>query len=243
MLSVSIHASSLMKASPFNRLARLDIVYETLNPVADYKLSLMERNQDPLPSRTLWNYPRWSASLWDLTARGLAICLPDVYPRTEQAPGFAPGGKRCAFVRELAIVLDHVACDARNTLGTASIAQVGRRRGIYQATFDEHIMKLHRTEVFEFRPAFFRPAELLLHACMHRLTGQAELPPRPGLCAPAPVLVDGVRHIQIHQLVEPARTGFKTWLTYYSEPPAEYAGAPLGIAPHTIYDKFLSSAI
>ena len=243
MLSISVHASSPEKADRFNRLARLDIVYERLSPVADYKVSLIERNQDVRPPRTLPQYPRWSASLWDLTARAVALSLPDEPPAVEQVPEFEPGGKRCAFIREMCAILDHSANDTRNTLGTAHIYQAGRQRGIYLATFDEHTLKAHRTEPFLFAPAFFRPAELLMHACLQRLSGASKLPARPGLCAPPPVVIDGKPYVQIHQLVEPARTGFRTWLSWFSEPAFEYPGAPLGIAPETLYTKFLCSAI
>lgn len=243
MLSVSIHASSPEKADRFNRLARLDIVYERLAPVADYKVSLLERNQDVRPPRALPQYPRWSASLWDLVARSLAICLPDEPTAIETVPEFNPGEKRCAFAREVSVILDHAASDQKNTLGTAVIRRAGRRRGLYQAHFDEHTMKPRRTDVFEFAPAYFRPAELLLHACLYHLEGKPELPARPGLCAPPPVMLDGLPYIQVHQLVEPAQTGFRTWLNWFSEPVREYPGAPLGIAPATLYTKFLCSAI
>jgi hypothetical protein len=243
MLSISIHASSPGNADRFNRLARLDIVYEQLSPVADYKVSLIARNQDARPPRSILQYPRWSASLWDLAARAIAISLPDEPPTAEQVPEFEPSGKRCAFIREMSAILDHSANDSRNTLGSVHIKQPGRQRGIYRATFEEHTLKAHRTEPFQFAPAYFRPAELLMHACLQRLSGTSELPARPGLCVPPPVLVEGKPYIQIHQLVEPARTGFRTWLNWFSEPALEHLDAPLGIAPETLYIKFLSSAI
>ena len=243
MLSISIHASSPEHAGRFNRLARLDIVYERLAPVADYKVSLLERNSDPQPPRTLAQYPRWSSRLWDLVARAISISLPVEVPAAELLPEFEPGGKRCAFIHEMCAILEHSANDTRNTLGLAHIKQVGRKRGHYVASFEEHTVKPFRTEAFEFAPAYFRPAELLLHACLQRLSGKAEMPPRPGLCSPPPVQVDGLPYIQIHQLVEPARTGFRTWLRWFSEPAIEHPGAPLGVAPETLYVKFLCSAI
>ena len=195
MLQLSIHTGPLAEAGRFNQLARLAIVYERLSPVADYKLSLIERGMDVQAPRTLSNYPRWSASLWDLVARALAICIPEAPPDAERVPECEPGGKRCAFIREMSVVLDHAANDVKNTLGTVTIKQVGRRRGIYQASFVEHTMKPVSTEPFIFAPAYFRPAELLLHACLHRLTGQLEFPPRPALCAPPPVELDGLPYI------------------------------------------------
>lgn len=243
MLRLTIHAGPLEDVSRFNQLARLDIVYDKLSPLADYKVVLLERNRDVPAPRTLQAYPRWSASLWDLAARALAICLPDEPQATETVPEVEPGGKRCAFAREVSVIIEHAAGDQKNTLGTASIRQAGRKRGIYQAYFDEHTMKPRRTEVFEFAPAYFRPAELLLHACLYCLEGKPELPARPGLCAPPPVMLDGLPYIQVHQLVEPARTGFRTWLNWFSEPVRKHPGAPLGIAPATLYTKFLCSAI
>lgn len=243
MLSVSLHASSPDKASRFNRLARLDIVYERLSPVADYKVALLERNRDPLAPRRLASYPRWSSSLWDLVARSLSISLPDVPPTTERVPEVKPGGQKSAFILEMSAILEHVSTDTRNTLGLAHIRRAKRRRGEYTASFEEHTVKPYRAEAFQFAPAFFRPAELLLHACLHRLTGEASLPVRPGLCAPEPVDVDGVPHIRIHELVEPARTGFRTWLSWFSEPASAHPDAPLGVAPEALYVKFLSTAI
>jgi hypothetical protein len=243
MLQLSIHAGPLDEASRYNQLAKLAIVYERLSPVADYKLALIERGMDVQAPRTLSNYPRWSASLWDLAARALAICLPEAPPDTERIPDCEPGGNRCAFIREMTVILDHAASDVKNTLGTVSIKQAGRRRGIYQASFVEHTMKPVRTEPFVFAPAYFRPAELLLHACLYQLSGELEFPARPGLCAPTPVELDGLPYVPIHQLVEPARTGFRTWLNWFSEPAREYPGAPYGIAPQPLYVKFLQSAI
>lgn len=243
MLSVCIHAAAPERATRFNRLARLDIVYEQLSPVADYKVVLLERNCDVLPPRRLQSYPRWSSSLWDLVARAAAIALPEEPPAMEVVPAFEPGGKRCAYIREMTAILEHSANDTRNTLGIAHIKQAGRHRGLYLASFEEHTVRPCRTEPFEFAPTFFRSTELLLHACLQRLGSAAEMPPRPGLCAPPPVVVDGVPYVQIHELVEPARTGFRTWLQWFSESAVEYPGAPFGIAPEAMYVKFLSSAI
>lgn len=185
MLRLTIHAGPLEDVSRFNQLARLEIVYDKLSPLADYKVVLLERNRDVPAPRTLLAYPRWSASLWDLAARALALCLPDEPPATETVPKVEPGGKRCAFAREVSVIIEHAAGDQKNTLGTASLRQTGRKRGIYQAYFDEHTMKPRRTEVFEFAPAYFRPAELLLHACLYCLEESQNCPRGPA-CARRP---------------------------------------------------------
>ncbi|MER2538715.1 MAG: hypothetical protein ABTQ26_05695 [Azonexus sp.] len=61
--------------------------------------------------------------------------------------------------------------------------------------------------------------------------------------APPPVTVDGLPHIQVHQLLEPARTGFQVWLTWSGKSTVEYSGAPLGVAPEALYSEFLRTAI
>lgn len=104
-------------------------------------------------------------------------------------------------------------------------------------------MKRHSTEPFLFTPEVMRPAELLLHACLVRLTSTQEMPARPGLCVPEALVHEGLRYVPLHCLVEPARTGFRNWLHEWSEPPLEHEGAPLGIAPEPLYVKFLQSAI
>lgn len=243
MLSVSIHASAPAEANRYNRLARLDIAYSQLAPIADYKVYLLERNQDVLPPRMLKQYPRWSSSLWDLVARAIAISLPENPPETESVPEYVATAPRGAFIREMCAILEHSASDTKNILGEVHLKQVGRTRCNYSASFDEHTMKRQQTAVFRFSPEYLRPAELLLHACLVRLTGTDELPARPGLCAPPPLEVDGKRYIRIDQLVESARTGFRTWLNWFSEPAYPHPDAPLGIAPEPIYTKFLCTAI
>ncbi len=53
MLRLTIHAGPLEDVSRFNQLARLDIVYDKLSPLADYKVVLLERNRDVPAPRTL----------------------------------------------------------------------------------------------------------------------------------------------------------------------------------------------
>jgi hypothetical protein len=245
MLRVSVHAGPLAEVSRFNLLAWLDIGYEMLAPIADYKVVLFQSGVGATPPYALASYPRWSASLWDLTARAIALGLNPDEPR-ETVPVVTHPRKGCAFASELSALIEHFPGGnsiRRRTLASASIRQVGRRRGSYEAHFDEHTMKRISTEPFQFTPDFMRPAELLLNACVVRLTGTQEMPPRPGLCVPNSLEFEGLSYVPIHQLVEPARTGFRNWLAEHSEPPMEHEGAPLGIAPEPLYVKFLRDVI
>lgn len=245
MLRVSIHAGPMADISRYNLLAWLDIGYEKLAPIADYKVVLFQSGVGATPPYTLASYPRWSASLWDLTARAIALGL-NSDERSEAVPEVTHPRKGCAFASEISALIEHLPGGRtirRRTLASAFVRQVRRRRGSYEAHFDEHTMKRHRTESFLFTPEVLRPAELLLHACLVRLTGQQEMPARPGLCVPQAIEHEGLRYVPIHGLVEPARTGFRNWLHEHSEPPMEHEGAPLGIAPEPLYVKFLQSAI
>lgn len=244
MLRLSIHASRLDAATRYNRVGWLDIGYERLAPVADYKVLLAQSGLGGGTPRTLVKYPRWSASLWDLVSRAIALCLSEDDPPREVVPEITPGKHR-AFCSSLSALVEHYPggdAQRRHTLATADIQQKGRRCH-YVACFEEHTMSPVTTDVFLFAPGRLRPTELLLHAALHRLYGKAVLGPRPALCVPDAISHAGTRFVAVHRLVEPARTGFLRWLTTNSEPPIEHPGAPLGIAPESLYVTFLSEAV
>jgi hypothetical protein len=145
-----------------------------------------------------------------------------------------------------AVIEHHPAGDEsrRTTLATVEITQEGRNRGLYRARFTEDTLADHATEPFLFLPKYLRPAELLLHASLVRLTGQhAHMPPRPGLAVPEAVERGGLRYVPIHRLVEPARTGFLRWLERFSELPLAVPGASMGLAPEPLYVQFLKGAV
>lgn len=247
MLKVSIHAGALDSATRYNQLAWLDIGYEALAPIATYKTLLFQNGVGASVPTPIYDYPRWSASLWDLVARAIALGLrTDLDCLNEEVPVVESPAKRWAYARQICAFIDHVPSAGeihRRTLASAEITMVGRVRGTYVARFEEHTLSRFTTEQFEYRPAYLRPAELLLHACLYRLGGKAEFPPRPALNLPKPLSVDGRSCVPIHRLTEPARTGFSTWLHHIGKPPIEHAGAPHGIAPEQLYLKFLAEAV
>lgn len=246
MLRVSIHAGGLDTVTRFTQRAWIDIGYEKLAPIANYKTVLFQAGFGASMPAQIDRYPRWSASLWDLAARAIVLglrtdpdCLDeDVIPVEHQI-------KRFAFAKQLSALIEHAAPNGQNhrTLASVQIDQVGRSRGMYTAHFEEHTMSRRVTEPFQFRPDFLRPAELLLHACLIRLNGRVEMPARPSLCVPDPVETSGQRFVPIHRLVEPARTGFVSWLLRREKPPIEHPGAPMGIAHESLYTTFLREAV
>lgn len=248
MLHVSIHAGPLSGISHFNQVAWLNIGYNRLAPVADYKILGFAKGDGAGEPVTLSAYPRWSASLWDLTARAIALLLlPRNFPAVLTVPAFEPGEKRAAFATAMSALIQHrpSGTNARQPiLATVDIVQEGRNRGLYRASFVEDLSGVHRTEPFLFRPKFLDPTELLLHAALVHLTGQHEqMPPAPRLSVPEELDVGGERYLPIHRLVEPARTGFKRWMSHRSVAPVAHPEAPQGLAPAALYMRFLHEAI
>lgn len=248
MLKVSIHAGPLSQASRFNRLARLDIGYERLAPIADYKLVLFTTGEGARPPATLRNYPRWSASLWDLAARAIVLCLPrEGGAPDEELPPHEPAASRFAFASTVCAVIEHLPGDSelrRRTLATLEIVQHGRSRGTYLARLTEDAFGPSETAPFVFRPRRLLAAELVARAAAVRLAGSAyALPERPALALPDTVVEDGVELLPIGRLVEPARTGFVRWLAVHSEPPLFTEDAPSGLAPPAMYKQFLEEAL
>lgn len=86
MLRVTIHSGMPSEASRFNRTDWIDIGYDNLAPHADYKVMLFLTGYGALRPVRLLGYPRWSASLWDLTARAIAASL------WGKGPGTSEGG-------------------------------------------------------------------------------------------------------------------------------------------------------
>lgn len=248
MLRVSIHAGPLSNASRFNQLAWLDIGYDRLDALADYRIFGFAKGDGAGEPVTLPAYPRWSGSLWDLTARAIALLLDrDADPAALTVPAYEPGGPRAAFASAISASIQHhsrARGESVTTLASVNIAQRGNNRGVYLATFIEDLATERCTEPFLFRPKFLNPAELLLHAALVHLTGQHEqIPPTPQLAVPASITVGDKDYIAIHKLIEPARTGFTRWLTRQSETPIAQEDAPQGLAPATMYAKFLQVAI
>jgi hypothetical protein len=98
VLRVSIHAGLPSAASRFNRLDWCDIGYSQLERIANYKVVLFEAGVGARQICHLNGYPRWSASLWDLAARALALAYwhaPPAFnvPSSTRASAVGPDGE------------------------------------------------------------------------------------------------------------------------------------------------------
>jgi hypothetical protein len=247
MLRVSIHAGAAREVSRFNRVDWLDIGYDELAPIADYKVVLFQAGEGARRPIRLAGYPRWSSSLWDLTARALALSLsPEGAPVEEKVTPAKQLIKRCAFASALTVIIQHFpnAGVRVRRLGEMEIVQHKAARGVYRARIDEDLQPSHTTVPFLFAPKALRPAELVLRATLFALTGSTdELPPRPPLLLPKAESIDGKPCIRIRRLAEPARTGFVRWLYRERTPPVAHEGAPDAIAPEAAFLEFLHRAI
>ena len=204
MLKVSLHAGSLAARNANNQLAVLDIAYAKQEALADYLVALSLRGVGEVAPDMVTNYPRWSASVWDLTARALTRVL----YRADQAPRSRAPDRRCAYATELCAVVERATLHERGALlATAEIAQTGRQRGVYTAQLEEDILG-RRTASFAYGLKSLNPADLLLRALCWSLFGTEVLGPRPSLVLPPTMRVDGVDRFHIEALAEPAKTGF-----------------------------------
>jgi len=229
MLRVSLHTGTLAERSLHNQLLSMDIAYREVAPLATYMVALSAR-QSGEQVAILENYPRWSASLWDLIARCLARVL-----YTDQAipPSIKPD-RRCAYATRICAVIEGVGLTFRGKdLGTAEIVQKHGCRGIYQVVFTEDILG-ERTAEFAYGSKRMDYADFLMRAICWALFQQDTLGPRPKLILPQTAVIDREERFDVEGLTEPARTGFSRFLA------RKYpTSAALGLARAEDYVAFL----
>lgn len=247
MLHVSIHAGPLKAASRYNRTDWLDIGYARLDALADYKIELFSISEGARPAVILRDYPRWSASLWDLVARAIALAhFPNQEAPEERLLPAEIVQKKYAWAEELTAILQYapLAGAGARMLGTLEVRRVKKACGVYQATLHEDLRPSLSAMPFLFRPKYLHPAELIARAAVAVLTGSTEtLPPRPVLRLPKSAEIDGEPHILVHRVHEPARTGLLRWLRRINETPMETAGTKEGAVPEKRFLQFLREAL
>lgn len=212
MLKVSLHSCLPNKVSAFNVMGRLDIGYETLAARASYKTLMFTTGVGEQPPTAITDYPRWSASIWDLVAR--IICL--TFNRVEAiTPKELPRERRPAFIENLTAVIEHWPDGQNRNITTVATAhlRMGKRKGSYWASFESDLQSPVQSTMFLHAPAGINPWDLLARAYAWTVSEQFELPPRPTLCTPIP-LQDGDRSLVLLDTVpEPARNGLIRWMT------------------------------
>lgn len=260
MLKVTLHAGPSDKASKFNRLDWLDIAYERLSPVADYKIVLFQDGFGAFEQVVLQEYPRWSGSLWDLVLRSILLShnnhmlslkptgdgvihlhrsLGEKFLEVEQ------GDKRFAYARHLSALITHypgMQGSIVRQIGTCDIA-MSKAKGHYTAAFNEHAGPSRVTELYCFKPLIIDASYHLANAISMALAGtQFTVPTRPRLNMPAAELIGKVSHIRFKDIQEPARTGFEAWVRLKGIEPISHKGFDDWFEEE-VYWQFIGSAI
>lgn len=230
MLKVILYSGVLEERNPGKQLAVLDIAYSKKEALADYLVALSLRGVGEVAPDQVKSYPRWSASLWDLVARGLTRVL----YRADQAPAGRTPDRRCAYATRLCAVIERSTLEGTGAeLGTAQIIQTGTQRGFYTVQLEEDILGRH-SATFAYGLKSLNPADLLLRAICWALHGTDVLGPRPGLILAPSMRIDGVDRIHVDALREPARTGFERYRAVH---PRAAAPEPMALAED--YVRFL----
>lgn len=225
MIRVYLHTGPVAKRTTANQVAVLDIAYETQKAFSDYLVAASLAGQGEVQPDKVTSYPRWSGSLWDLTARAITRIL----YRADQAPALTAPDRRCAYSTHLSAYIERVTRTSQGVeLGRVDIVQTGRKRGEYTATFDEDILGMRSAE-FVYGMKSLQPLDLLLRAICQAYFGKDTLAPRPRLIMPPTMQMDGVQVFDVAALDEPARTGF---LRYRGKEEA-------ALVPADDYAKFL----
>lgn len=218
MLKVTLHHATPARVSAQNILGRLDIGYARLDATADYKAVMQTSGLGEQSPITLTDYPRWSASIWDLVAR--IVCLG--INRCEAIwPAEIPHQRRCAFIDDMTALVEHWLDGVhtrRASVGSAHLAML-RRKGRYEATFTDDILGSRTSEVFAHTPEALNAWDLLVRAYAWMMTETFVLPPRPQLYVPIPVPHAGDSYVGLDTVKEPARSGIRRWLSRRGIPP------------------------
>lgn len=211
MLKVTLHYATPRQVSARNIIGRLDIGYAKLDAHADYKGVMQSSGIGEHGPVRLMEYPRWSASVWDLVARMACLSL----NRQEAIwPASIPHQRRAAFIDNMTAVIEHWPDGSetrRSHIGSAHVA-MQHRRCRYTATFTDDILGPETTSVFAHTPDALNPWDLLTRAYAWSAHERFELPPRPELCVPIPVAQGSEFFIALDTVQEPARTGIQRWL-------------------------------
>lgn len=237
MLKVSVHASDLRAAGTGNRVGWMDIGYDKLAPVADYKALLFTVGLGAVELAYVRDYPRYCGSIFDLVARAIAVCL----QREESLPP-APAVAKCAYGRSLSVIVTHVG--PRGPFVQKRLAWLEatmRRRGVYDVVADEDVFG-ERTARVHYRPARFVAWHLAAYAMTQCLAGTDQLPPRPPLLLPKVTPSDEGGQVLIQSLHEPARSCLVRWLGQQGKPVDPDLLNP-SFVPEATYVRFLTKTV
>jgi hypothetical protein len=212
MLKVTLHFATPNTISQSNIIGRLDIGYARLDAIADYKAVMFSSGIGEHPPIQIYDYPRWSGSVWDLVARTICKSLHN----REELRSIDMPVRRCAFIDNMTAFIEHWPDGVDTKRATIGIAHIKmcRRRGNYTATFSTDIDgDVQETSAFTYKPKMLKPWELLARAYAWSVDESFELPLRPDLYVPIPIQESGMSLVNLHTVSEPAYSGIMKWLS------------------------------
>jgi len=242
MLKVTLHAGKPSAVSHFNLLGRLDIGYSRLDARADYKALLFTAGLGESPPVSLLDYPRWSASIWDLVAR--MVCL-SISHKEAVWPEEMPNARKGAFIENLSVVVEHWPDGLqtrRSQVASAHIAMTSRRCN-YRATFTDDILGSQTSQVFRHTPNILMAWDLLTRAYAQLATDTFALPARPTLYTPIPFDDAGKSYVSLDTVQEPARTGCLRWMAKQAIQPIVLGLVDGPCVTEQDFVKFLRTAV
>lgn len=242
MLKLYIHGSLPEKVSPLNCLGRLDIGYDKLDAHADYKLVMTTAGLGESSPAKLENYPRWSASMWDLVIRGVCLCL---NRREAVWPAELPRKRKGAFMDNLSAVVEHWPDGFETRRAVVGRAHIQRRHRNcrYVARFEDDILGARESTAFVHTPEGLSPWDLLSRAYAWTESGSFVLHPRPTLYTPIPVTCGTESYVSLETVSEPARTGIFRWMARRGDKPAVVEGLLGPCVPESHFVTFLRRAV
>lgn len=240
MLKVFIHNGPPEKLTPFNRLGRLDIGYDKLDAYADYKVVMTQSGVGEYPPAVVKDYPRWTASIWDLVMRAICACL----WREEELPSIG-SARRGAFAEHLTAVVEHWPDgfeQGRSIVGTAQI-KMQRQRCRYIATFEDDILGAQVSTQFVHTPDALSTWDLLARAYAWTVHESFKVPPRPRLYTKLTIEEDGNTIVPVEMVKEPARTGLLRWMMSKGITPMSSTTVAGTCVSESTYVDFLRRAV
>ena len=246
MLKVNIYAGPLSSASIYNRIAWVDIAYERLEFLADYKVVLFLNGVGALEQASLKSYPRWSGSLWDLTLRAILVSLnQDTANRREQFPPEEFPTRGFAFAQTMSATITHYPGTARPEIRQlANCEIVMGKKGVYTATFSEHAGGNVTTQPYQYGPAYLNPAIHLGHAICAAFGKDAYSMPERPLFVPTPeVEIAGHKYFNLLVQNEPLATGLESWLDARQVVAHPQSNRTQALYPISHYWAFLNTCI
>lgn len=241
MLKVTLHSSSLEAATAFNMLGKLELGYTRLDALADYKAELFVCGLGALPLARIENYPRWSASVWDLVLRLVSLSM----NQREEMPDVPSDRRTGAYARQMSAIIEHWAdgeATQRARIGTAEITMRPRRCS-YTCNLWDDMVGGRVSEVFRHTPEVLQHWDLLCRAIAWTECGAPTVPARPPLMLPASFEHEGKKLIAIGRLKQPARDGLRRWLAKNAIEPLVLDDAPSGTVEEATYTRFLKEAV